>query len=600
MSGGAAGYSMEDNKIENSLELSLQLPEEQREKSSALSSGFSPESGKWEVILRITGQIETLAQAFPEAEFSLLSGGYVIGRIPQEQIAALTDLEQVIYVEQPKRLSTQVEQGRRAACITPVQREETPTGRWTGRGVFVALIDSGIDYFHPDFRNEDGTSRIAWLYDDGVEYSNAQINEALARPTREEAYRLVPSRDLSGHGTHVAGIAAGNGRASQGANRGVAYESSLIVVKLGNARPGGFPKTTQLMEAVEYVRQKAQAANMPVAVNISFGNSYGSHTGTSLLEGYLSQAAEQWKMSLVAGSGNEGASGLHYQASFSSGGENARGGFYSVGSQTVELAVGPGEPTLNLQIWKNYQDELRVELVTPDGSELLLLEPGGAANGWEGTNRVVSYRWRETEIYVFPGTPAPYSIYQEIYVSFLPEKTVIDSGIWRIRLTPEQIRDGRYAMWLPSGGVLNEQTGFLQPSPDTTLTIPSTAEKVITVGAYDSRRNRYAAFSGRGFTWDREQIKPDLVAPGVDILSCAVGGGYVLQSGTSMATPFVTGSAALLMQWGIVEGNDPFAYGEKLKAYLLRGAVPLPGEEMPSRRTGWGKLCLENAVPWER
>ena len=114
------------------------------------------------------------------------------------------------------------------------------------------------------------------------------------------------------------------------------------------------------------------------------------------------------------------------------------------------------------------------------------------------------------------------------------------------------------------------------PSEETTLTIPSTAARVITVGAYDGYFDRAAAFSGRGYTRETNQVKPDLVAPGVDITSCAPGGGYVTRSGTSMAAPFVTGGAALLMQWGIVDKNDPYLYGEKMKAYLIKGARRLP------------------------
>ncbi len=212
--------------------------------------------------------------------------------------------------------------------------------------------------------------------------------------------------------------------------------------------------------------------------------------------------------------------------------------------------------------------------------------------------RVLSYRWQDTNIHIFFGLPAPYTIYQEIYFSFLPRALYIDSGIWKLRLLPREIKNGAYALWLPSGGVLNDTTGFLLPSEDTTMTIPATADKVITVGAYDSRRNQYAAFSGRGYTWDVNQIKPDLVAPGVDITSCRVGGGYTVRSGTSMATPFVTGTAALIMQWGIVNGNDPYAYGEKLKAYLLRGTQRLGQESIPSPKTGWGKLCAADSLPF--
>ena len=144
----------------------------------------------------------------------------------------------------------------------------------------------------------------------------------------------------------------------------------------------------------------------------------------------------------------------------------------------------------------------------------------------------------------------------------------------------------------------NLLTQFLTPTPDITLTIPSTAANVITVGAYDAHTNTPAAFSGRGFTWNTNQVKPDLVAPGVDIVSTAVGGSYESRSGTSMAAPFVSGSCALLMQWGILQGNDPFLYGEKMKAYLIRGARRLPfADTYPNPQTGWGALCVADSLP---
>jgi subtilisin family serine protease len=165
-------------------------------------------------------------------------------------------------------------------------------------------------------------------------------------------------------------------------------------------------------------------------------------------------------------------------------------------------------------------------------------------------------------------------------------------------LTPLRIVRGQYQFWLPASSSLNRGTGFVSPTPDYTLTIPSTALNVITVGAYDSIKDTYATFSGRGPTSFLPTNKPDLVAPGVSIYTTSNGGGYEKVTGTSFATPFVTGAAALLMQWGIVEGNDRFLYGQKLKAYLLKGAKQLAGyEKYPNDVVGWGKLCVRDSLP---
>jgi subtilisin family serine protease len=584
---------LSDQKIEPSLRAALAATPEELSQSGDLATGTNT-NGLWEVILLYSGTPEALQLAFPDTAITFLLGNYAILHLPKDEIAALAASPLVIYVERPRRLFFEVLSGKRFSCITGLQ-ENTATAL-TGKGVLLSIIDSGIDYMHPDFRNADGSTRILALWDQsiapdvsagrtsppgyslGTLYTQAQINEAIRASTPQEQYELCSSTDSSGHGTHVTGIAAGNGRASDGIYRGVAYEASLLIIKLGSTDPKGFPTTTQLMQAVDFSVRYASSQKLPLTINLSFGNTYGSHSGTSLLETYLDSVANLWQNCIVVGSGNEGNSGGH-----------AGGTIASEESRKIEFSIGEYEQTLSLQIWKNYWDDIRFALLPPGTATPLSIpdQPGS----WR-------FATKDTQILVYYGEPSPYSINQEIYIDLLPEKNYIRSGIWAIRLSSQMVTGGAYDLWMPALAARGSATQFLTPTPEITLTIPSTASKVITVGAYDAYTNTAAGFSGRGYTWNTNQIKPDIIAPGVDITSCAVGGGYEIRSGTSMATPFVSGSCALLMQWGIIEAHDPFLYGEKMKASLIRGARRLPlASRYPNPQTGWGALCVANSIP---
>lgn len=572
---------MNSGIVDNQLNLALDVPESVRERTLDLDVGFQPETNTWELIVKYSGSLDRIRQELNIGVVEL-SGGYAIITIPENLIDILTGYEEIIFIEKPKRLFYEVNEGRLASCINPVQ--QAPYSLF-GEGVLIAVIDSGIDYSHPDFRNDDGTTRIAALWDQtipgsppqgfriGTLYTREQINEALQLPMPQRL-DVVPSTDLSGHGTHVAGIAAGNGRASSGLYRGVASSSELLIVKLGESVGSSFPRTTQLMEALEFAVQYAISVGKPLAVNISFGNNYGSHTGRSILESFIDDISNMGRTGIVIGTGNEGAEGNHAQ------------GILQMGSvEIVDFTISNFEFSLNLQIWKNYYDHFDITIVAPNGVRV------GPISTILGTQQ---FQVAQTEILLYYGKPTPFNAQQEIYIEFIPTNRYINSGVWRIELVPRQIVVGNYDMWLPTGGVKSPATRFLLSSEYTTLTIPSTAFRAISVGAYNAFTGSYAPFSGRGFTRD-QGIKPDIVAPGVNINSCAPGGGYSRRSGTSMAAPFVTGSAALLMEWGIIQGNDPYMYGEKLKAYLIDGARPLRIETVyPNRTLGYGALCLEN------
>ena len=575
---------MADQKIENLLNLALSASEEEREKSLELDVGYYPVARTWEVIIKYSGtlgRVREIAESVVE-----LSNEFAIVTVREDRLEALAGIEAVEYIEKPKRLFFQVENGRRVSCMTSVQIRPP---KLYGTGVLVAIIDSGIDYANLDFRNADGTTRIYALWDQtipgnppegyvqGTEYTQEKINEALQQENRTERMKIVPSEDRSGHGTAVTGIAAGNGRGSKGARyQGVASESGILVVKLGTPREEGFPRTTELMQAIDYVVKKAQRAGRPVAINISFGNTYGSHTGTSLLERFIADIANLWKSVICIGMGNEGASAGHTAGILK---ENTE--------ERIPLAVQMKETAINVQIWKSYHDIVDISLISPAGVQI------GPIPEVIGTQRFVV---GDTEILLYYGEPSPFHVSQEIFIEFLPKDSYITPGIWQFVLTPRKIVTGEYDLWLPSENVLNRGTAFRYPTERGTLTIPSTSQRVISVGAYDSLTFAYADFSGRGGL--EGESKPDLVAPGVDITAPTPSGIYQTFTGTSFATPFVSGAAALMMEWGIVRGNDPYLYGEKVKAYLRRGARPLPGfTEYPNPQVGYGALCLRDSLP---
>lgn len=583
---------MEDQKLDNMLNLSLSVSDRERETGYDLDTGYNRQNDTWEVIVKHNGSLDELKGYGIDVTYLL--GGYAVLVIPEYMINAVAGLPVIEYMEKPKSLYFAVNDAKADSCFTGVQSRiidsalpgNNTTGiRYTftgltGRGTIVAVIDSGVDYYHPDFISNDGMTRILYLWDQsdnsglppsgyntGTEYDSAMINELLRGPYREN--------DRSGHGTHVLGIAAGNGRASSGRYAGCAPLSSIIAVKLGTPGNNSFPMTSELIQAIDYVLRKAAELAMPVAINISYGNSYGSHAGNSLLESYIDNVSLYGRNVIVTGSGNEGIAGRH------------TAGRLMERTQRIELAVYDYTTAFSIQIWKNYYDDFGVIIRAPDGSSTGLLSEN------MGSSR---YRLAGTDILVYYGEPSPYSVSQEIYINMIPEE-YFEGGIWSIELIPERIVSGEYYMWLPSGAAITTDTSFLNPVTQTTLTIPSTCRDVITVGAYNPDTDAVAAFSGRGYTVNGV-VKPELVAPGVDIMSAAPGGGYTMRTGTSMAAPFVTGAASCLMQWGIVEGRDPYLYGDKLKAYLIAGARKLPGyDTWPNPAAGWGALCLKDSIP---
>ncbi len=550
-------------------------------RQTELSAGYDPETNMWEVIIKFNGDIFRVGQELG-IEIELLSENYAIATLTLDQISLLVPYTEIEHIESPKILALNLHEELHRSCVDEVH--SSSEFNLLGQGVLIAILDSGIDYTHPDFINEDRTSRILYLWDQtavgappegfkrGVEYNNNQLNEALLAP---DPYAVVPQTDIVGHGTAIAGIAAGNGREA-GGETGVAPEASLIIVKLGEKGFPSFAKTTELMRAIKYVIDKAQMLNMPVVINISYGTNDGPHNGQSIFETYIDSMAERWKNSIVVAAGNEGSAGHHHE-----------GKIASHETQEVDFFYAGKFNSFYITLWKNFTDDFTVELTLPGG------QTTGEIIYYDLTR---TYRFGNISVFVNYGQPQFYNAFQEIFFQISSPPGPLPIGIYKITVRARQITDGNYNMYLPTVEEVTAQTAFTISNENITLTIPATAQNVITVGGYDSERGIIASFSGKGNTLNVVFAKPDLVAPAVNTSTAKVGGGYGFFTGTSMAAPFVTGSVALMMQWGIVQGNDPFLYGERVKSYLKSGATRRPDISYPNNSWGYGTLCLFNTM----
>ena len=563
-----------ENNIDTQLELALETMQSYEDSESELYVGYNAKDRSWQLLIRYNDDITDLVDRYLTRIYYLLAG-YAIIEIKEVYINAFAADSRILYVDKPKSVDQQVSYAQYASCLSGTFINNYGLD---GNGTLLAVIDSGIDYRHNEFIR-DGKSRILELWDQQAEYQKEYVNPyELGRIyTNEELNAILdgnytgslPSEDRSGHGTQVTAIAAGT-------NIGVAPQTELLIIKVGSDTASRLPTTLGMILGIDYALRKGIERNQPISVNLSYGNNYGSHKGDSLMENYINDVSRLAVCSISTGTGNDAINRRHQRVILG-----------NTSYRMIDLLVSDYVTSFNLQLWKNYNDRFDVMIITPNGDIVLTLSE--SQNIGTGT-------YRNTFVKGIYGTPNPYNRNQEIFVSFQGKDNYIDKGQWKVLIHPKQIVSGVVDAYLPIRASLTGNVEFLNPTEFGTLTIPSTAEGLITVAAYDQNVDDFAYFSGRGYTAN-DQIKPDLAAPGVDIYTAYPGNDYSFASGTSMAVPFVSGSACLLMQWGIVNENDPFLYGEKLKASLIRGAKRIKSARTyPNIYVGLGTLCVENSI----
>ena len=518
------------------------------------------------------------------------SGRYVLGYIRKDRFDTLRQAMGTGFISSASViLGTLDRPTLESAGIIHVHNQ--PYLELQGRGVLLGFVDTGIDYTQQVFRYEDGTSKIQYLYDQsqsgnppdgfffGVEYTNRQLNEALLA---EDPFTLVPQRDEAGHGTFLASVAAGR---KIGEFIGAAPDAEIIAVKLKKARPFYREKycvpdsqenafeSSAVMVGVEYILKKARELDRPVVICLGLGTNFGSHDGFSIFEEYLSGVSNLKGVCLCTAAGNESQMRHHTTGTIRAGGE----------TQGIDVKVGEQAGDVCIALWNTVSDRFSVSVRSPSG-ELV-----GRVPAKSGTLTDVKLILERTRIQVEYHFPVEGSGGQLTLVRILSATP----GIWSITMHGDIVLNGSYHAWLPMTGFVASNVEFLTASPYHTVTIPATAVGVISCGAYDCTTDSLYLESSWGPARDGA-VLPDFMAPGLNI-----GGwfpfGFNAMSGTSAAAAITAGACALLMQWGVVEGNDPAISSYQIRAYLIRGCKRSLAMDYPNQKWGYGSLDLMQA-----
>lgn len=466
-----------------------------------------------------------------------------------------------------------------------------PNLSYTGKDVLVGLIDTGIDYAHPVFRNAQGGTRVQAIWDQtdqtgqspfgigyGSVYMRNEINEALRQ---ENPYEYISGDIEDGHGTFLAGIAAGSH--IDGEFQGAAPDADIAMVKLKPAKTylRDFYKIsenaiayseTDIMFGIKFLNLLAASLSKPLVILVAMGNSNGPHNGDTPLGDYMKTVSLNNGVVMVTAVGNEGNGRRHYEGQLETGQE-----------QVVEINVGEGEQGFLLELWADNPDVYSVGIVSPSGEEI---------------PRIPAFLGGSTEVgFIFEATriKVDYMLVETISGKFLITMlfNLPSPGIWRIRVFGNQVLLGRYNMWLPVGQFLRADTYFLNPNPFVTLTTPSGGVQLLSVAAYDHYGGGIDIDSGRGYNSDGA-VKPDLAAPGVNVYGPVPGGGFARRTGTSIGAAHVAGCSALLLEWGVIARNQRFMNTEIVKNYLIKGANRSSNRVYPDRYFGYGTLDIYN------
>ncbi|CRZ35359.1 subtilase family protein [Herbinix hemicellulosilytica] len=528
-----------------------------------------------------------LITLFDNANLHVMNELYAILYVPINQFNE--NLSAVRYSEIPLLYGLTDETSLKASRVLDVRN--TAALNLRGEGVIIAIIDTGIDYTNPIFQRPDGTSKILYIWDQtintgpsppdanfGTIFTREQINQALAS---NDPLSVVPSMDENGHGTMLAGIAAGNDVEEEGFY-GVAPDADLLIVKLRQAKQPArnfflIPdnvvcfQENHIMWAVQYCNDVARQLNKPLVICLGIGSSQGPHMGRTPLGVMINLIADLPDRAIIVSAGNEGNLGRHYYGVIDP----------SIGSNTVELNVDESDTGFSMQLWGDTPGIYSIDILSPSGEYIPRIPPALRVN------RVISFIFEKTMLYVNYHTIESETGDQLILIRF----ENASPGIWRFNVYGHGDLATGFHMWLPMGNFISRNTYFIQPNIYTTVLSPGTTSYAITVTSYNPANNNLYVNSSRGYTRDNF-VKPEIAAPGVNYLAPTLNRTFQPFSGTSVSAAHTAGVAALMLEWGTVRGNNPGMDSNVLKNFLIRGARRRTNLVYPNRDWGYGILDI--------
>ena len=509
--------------------------------------------------------------------------GYIVGYINQAYVTQLlSDLGGDFLYFLPRIMSPTDSQSNDASGITRVLNQ--PFLNLSGRGVIIGIVDTGIDYRKDAFKFEDGSTKILGIWDQTVDgkrqddlyfgstYTSDDINNA---NRSSDPYSIVPSVDEDGHGTFLASVAASN---EPGEYIGAAPKAYLLIVKLKKAcqylidrylvtndNPNLY-ESTDYMLGMKYILDASEKFNMPIVMCIGMGTNDGAHDGSTLIEEYISFVSQRVGYAFVTAVGNEANAKHHTQGKIPA----------TRAADRISIKVGEQGASFTVIIHSPGYDKISAGVTSPTGEAVPRVS---FQSGLEYSNQLVLENTRITLRYFRDNN-------NNVIVSFKNAT----QGIWNIILYGDLIINGEYWAWLPITGQISPTVEFLRPTPEYTIVIPSTALRAIKCGAYNSKDQSLLVSSSWGPT-RLFRIAPDFVAPGVDVKGIYPTG-YGTMTGTSVAAAITAGIAALLFEWGIVNGNKPAMDSDLIRSYLISGCQRERNLAYPNIQWGFGKVNL--------